>query len=166
MTAVNDQKWMQYAITLAERAASLGEVPVGAVIIDADENILGEGWNRPIKDHDPTAHAEIMALRAAGKKQKNYRLPSTTLYVTIEPCLMCAGAIIHARVDRLVFGAAEPKAGVVISQKKIFDDDTFNHRVLYEGGVLEESCSEIIRHFFQQRRTNKKQKARDIFAER
>ncbi|MGI1678686.1 MAG: tRNA adenosine(34) deaminase TadA [Cellvibrionaceae bacterium] len=153
---MNDQKWMQYAIGLAGKAASLGEVPVGAVLIDDHENILGEGWNQPISDHDPTAHAEVMALRAAGKNQKNYRLPDTTLYVTIEPCLMCAGAMIHSRIGRLVFGATEPKAGVVVSQKKIFDDEIFNHRVLYEGGVLAEDCSEVMSRFFQQRRAIKK----------
>ncbi len=156
---MNDEKWMRHALALAEKAGSLGEVPVGAVLIDAGGSILGEGWNQPINDHDPTAHAEVVALRAAGKKTKNYRLPGTTLYVTIEPCLMCAGAMIHSRIERLVFGALEPKAGVVVSQKDIFDaDDVFNHRVNYTGGVLAESCSAVISDFFRERRAENKKK--------
>ncbi len=150
-----DQRWMQHALVLAERAAQAGEVPVGAVIV-RDEQVLGEGWNRPISGHDPTAHAEIMALRDAAQRAKNYRLVGATLYVTIEPCTMCAGAIIHARLGRVVFGATEPKAGAVVSNGQVFDQPWSNHRVVYQGGILAQACGERISAFFSQRRAERK----------
>lgn len=146
-----DIKWMRHAISLAERAATEGEVPVGAVLVK-DDQIIGEGWNRPITGHDPTAHAEVMALRAAGKQLENYRLLDTTLYVTLEPCAMCAGAIIHARVSRVVYGAADPKGGAAGSVFDILCSDRLNHRVVSEGGLLAEPCGEILSSFFAARR--------------
>jgi tRNA(adenine34) deaminase len=148
----NDLKWMQHALDLAQKAEDEGEVPVGAVIVLEDE-IIGQGWNRPISTNDPTAHAEIIALRDAGVNQQNYRLPQSTLYVTLEPCPMCASAIIHARVERLVFGAYDPKGGAAGSVFNLLPpDDRFNHSLYCEGGVLEQECGEILRQFFRQRR--------------
>ncbi len=146
---------MRYALALAERAAEAGEVPVGAVVV-LDGEVIGEGWNRPISGHDPTAHAEIMALRAAARAVANYRLVDAQLYVTIEPCTMCAGALVHARIRRLVFGAQEPKAGAVISNARVFDQPWLNHRIDYCGGVLADACSARIGAFFRQRRAQKK----------
>lgn len=147
-----DSQFMQHAFELANRAAEQGEVPVGAVVV-RDGEIIGEGWNSPISRHDPSAHAEIQALRDAGQRVGNYRLPEATLYVTLEPCVMCAGAIIHARIKRLVYGAYDPKSGAAGS---VFDllpsDGRFNHRVICEGGVLEEACAEQLRAFFKARR--------------
>ncbi|MBY4675757.1 tRNA adenosine(34) deaminase TadA [Marinobacterium arenosum] len=151
-----DQRWMEYALQLAERAAEAGEVPVGAVLVHQGE-VIGEGWNRPISGHDPSAHAEIIALRDAAQRLQNYRLVDSTLYVTIEPCTMCAGAIVHARVARVVFGASEPKAGAVISNGQLFDQPWLNHRVTYSGGLLADACSERISAFFRQRRALQKQ---------
>jgi tRNA(adenine34) deaminase len=143
---------MQQAIDLARRAEAEGEVPVGALIV-RDGEVIGEGWNRPIGLNDPSAHAEIQALRDAGQRVGNYRLPGATLYVTLEPCVMCAGAMIHARIERLVFGATDPKGGAVGS---VFDllppDGRFNHRFDCVGGVLEAECSTLLRTFFKQRR--------------
>ena len=154
--AVNrDEKWMQYALALAVKAAEKGVVPVGAVIV-RDNQILGEGWNQPISSCDPSAHAEVVALRDAGQKEKNYRLPGATLYVTIEPCTMCAGAIVHSRIERIVYGAAEPKAGVVESNPCVFEGEHLNHRVDYQGGVLAKACSELLSSFFKTRRAAKK----------
>jgi tRNA(adenine34) deaminase len=151
----DDAHWMREALSLAERAAGLGEVPVGALLI-AGHEILGVGWNCPIGTQDATAHAEIQALRDAGRRIGNYRLPGTTLYVTLEPCVMCAGAIIHARVARVVFGAADPKAGACGS---VFDllpsDHRFNHRTACIGGVLAEPCGERLRAFFRERRPSR-----------
>jgi tRNA(adenine34) deaminase len=147
----DDVRWMEHALTLAQRAEAEGEVPVGAVLVHG-EKILGEGWNRPIGTHDPSAHAEMMALRAAALAEKNYRLPGSTLYVTLEPCVMCAGAIIHARVARLVFGASDPKAGAVNSVYDVIGNPRLNHRVEWSGGVLEQECSEILKIFFKSRR--------------
>lgn len=152
-----DEYWMNYALQLAQKAAEEGEVPVGAVIV-RDGSILGEGWNSPITKHDPTAHAEIVALRNAGENLQNYRLPGATLYVTIEPCTMCAGAIVHARIARIVYGACEPKAGVVESHPCVFDGAHFNHKVIYQGGVLARQCTQLMSDFFQQRRLDKKMK--------
>jgi tRNA(adenine34) deaminase len=152
-----DERWMTHALTLAKKAADQGEVPVGAVVVRGDE-LIGEGWNKPISACDPTAHAEVVALRDAGLNEKNYRLPDTTLYVTIEPCTMCAGAIIHSRVARVVYGAVEPKSGVVESNPCVFDGEHLNHRVQYQGGVLAQSCSEIVSGFFKARREAKKKK--------
>ncbi|WP_051560530.1 tRNA adenosine(34) deaminase TadA [Marinobacterium jannaschii] len=152
-------RWMKHALQLAERAADLGEVPVGAVIV-LNDKVIGEGWNHPISGHDPTAHAEIMALRAAAQAVENYRLVDAELYVTIEPCTMCAGAIVHARIRRVVFGATEPKAGAVISNGKVFGQPWMNHLVDYRGGVMAEQCSERISAFFRQRRAQKKAQKR------
>ncbi len=146
-----DMDYMQRALTLAKRAQALDEVPVGAVLVKSGE-IVGEGWNRPVSSSDPTSHAEIVALRDAAQRLENYRLPDTCLYVTIEPCTMCVGAIIHARVKRVVFGAAEPRAGAVKSQLQLLEGDHFNHRVEWVGGVLAEPCGELIRDFFRARR--------------
>jgi tRNA(adenine34) deaminase len=143
---------MEQALALARRGAGEGEVPVGAVVV-LNGAILGEGWNRPIAANDPTAHAEIQALRDAGQRLGNYRLPGTTLYVTLEPCVMCAGAIIHARVARVVYGASDPKAGACGSVFHLLpSDDRFNHRTTCVGGVLAEECGEALRAFFRARR--------------
>ena len=143
---------MQQALNLADRAEAAGEVPVGALLVRRGR-VIGEGWNCPITSHDPTAHAEIMALRAAGRREANYRLPNSTLYVTLEPCPMCAGAIVHARVKRVVYAAADPRSGAAGS---VFDllpsDQRFNHRVTVEGGCLAEIAGEKIRNFFRARR--------------
>lgn len=147
--------WMQHALELAHRAEGEGEVPVGAVIIH-NEQIIGEGYNRPIVDSDPTAHAEVVALRSAANKINNYRLLETTLYVTLEPCIMCSGAIIHARVKRVVYGATDPKAGAVKSVFNILGTDCLNHRVNVEDGVLAKECGQILSHFFRKKRNEKK----------
>lgn len=142
---------MRHALELAERASNIGEVPVGAVLVK-DDVLIAEGWNCPIGTNDPTAHAEIMALRAAGVRLGNYRLVDTVLYVTLEPCVMCMGAIVHARVKRLVFGAPDPKRGAVCSALQLADTEFLNHKVEYRGGVLEEDCGRLLRRFFQERR--------------
>ena len=146
---------MRYAIRLAQRAESLGEVPIGAVVIKNDQ-CIGEGWNSPIALHDPTAHAEIIALREAGARLNNYRLIDATLYVTLEPCVMCMGAISHARIKRLVFGAFDPKRGAVCHALQLTDAEFLNHHVSWQGGVLEETCSELLRDFFKLKRQNSK----------
>lgn len=147
-----DTRWMRHALALAERAAGEGEVPVGAVLVAADGSLLAEGWNRPIALHDPTAHAEIAAMRAGAVALGNYRLTGTTLYVTLEPCPMCAGAIIHARIARLVFGARDPKAGAVHSLYDLIAAPRLNHVVAWSGGVLEDECGLMLRAFFKARR--------------
>jgi len=147
----SDETWMRYALTLAAKAAAQGEVPVGAVII-RDGEVLGEGWNQPITLHDPSAHAEMLAIRAAGVAAGNYRLPDTTLYVTLEPCPMCVGAMIHARIARVVFGAFDPKTGAAGSAFDLLTDQRHNHRVSVSGGVLSEECAETLRAFFRARR--------------
>ncbi len=152
----NDNHWMRYALDLAARAEAEGEVPVGAVLV-LDDQVVGEGWNRPIATHDPTAHAEIQALRVAASKLQNYRLCDTTLYVTLEPCTMCAGAIIHARVKRLVFGAFDPKTGAAGSCFPVLTSDQHNHRVECFGGVLADECSKQLSEFFRLRRLQAKQ---------
>jgi tRNA(adenine34) deaminase len=137
---------------LAARAADEGEVPVGAVLVKQG-TVIGEGWNRPIAARDPTAHAEIQALRDAARRDGNYRLPATELYVTLEPCPMCAGAIVHARVERVVFGAADPKGGACGSVFELLpSDQRFNHRTDCVGGVLEAECAALLREFFRARR--------------
>lgn len=146
-----DQYWMRYALALAEKAEQQGEVPIGAVVV-YEQHCIAEGWNQPISQHDPTAHAEIIALRAAAKRLENYRLPNTVLYVTLEPCVMCAGAIIQARVRRIVFGAYDPKAGAVSSRFDILRDTRHTHRVDCQGGVLAEVCGEMLKQFFINRR--------------
>ena len=150
-----DTFWMQHALELAQRAEAEGEVPVGAVIV-YEEQVIGEGWNRPIIDSDPTAHAEIMAIRAAAKKINNYRLLDTTLYVTLEPCIMCAGAIIHSRVKRVVYGAFDPKAGASESAFTILGTDCLNHKVDVTNGILAEECGQILTTFFRNKRKEKK----------
>jgi len=142
---------MRLALREAERALSLGEVPVGALVV-RDGVILGAGSNEPIGATDPSAHAEVVALRAAAAAAGNYRLPGATVYVTIEPCLMCAGALIHARIERLVFGAPEPKAGAVQSVMRVLDHPPLNHRVTVTGGVLQAECRALLQRFFRARR--------------
>lgn len=146
-----DEKWIRHALSLAHRAEQEGEVPVGAVII-RDGELVAEGWNQPVLSHDPTAHAEVMALRAAGMAEENYRLLDTTLYVTLEPCVMCAGAIIHARVGRVVYGATDPRVGAAGSAFSLLGSDRFNHLVEVCGGVLAEECGDLLRQFFKARR--------------
>jgi tRNA(adenine34) deaminase len=151
ITEADDAAWMRHALRLAERAEALGEVPIGAVVV-RDERFIAEGWNNPIGSHDPTAHAEIVALREAGRAVGNYRLIDATLYVTLEPCVMCMGAISHARIKRLVFGAFDPKRGAVCHALSLSDADFLNHRVAWQGGVLEAECSELLKSFFKARR--------------
>ena len=147
-----DEGFMQHALELARHAEAQGEVPVGAVLVLEDE-IIGEGWNQPIGRHDPSAHAEIMALRDAGRRQQNYRLPETTLYVTLEPCPMCAGAIVHARVGKVVFGASDPRSGAAGSVFDLLPSDRgFNHLTEAEGGLLAEESAGLLRQFFRARR--------------
>jgi len=146
-----DLDWMSRALELARRAESEGEVPVGAVLVLNDE-CIGEGWNRPIGASDPTAHAEIQALRAAALAKGNYRLPGATLYVTLEPCVMCAGAMVHARVAKLVFGARDPRAGAAGSVFSLLDSDRLNHRVQIVEGVGADESSSLLQSFFQARR--------------
>jgi tRNA(adenine34) deaminase len=146
-----DEAWMRYAIRLAQRAEQQGEVPIGAVIVK-DDQCIAEGWNMPIGIHDPTAHAEIIAVRRAGIALENYRLCDATLYVTLEPCVMCMGAISHARINRLVFGAFDPKRGAVCNALSLSDAGFLNHRVNWAGGVLEEECGELLKDFFRARR--------------
>lgn len=146
-----DLRWMQHALELAAHAEAKGEVPVGAVIVRDDE-LIAEGWNQPVMSHDPSAHAEIVALRAAGEAEKNYRLLDTTLYVTLEPCVMCAGAIIHARVSRVVYGATDPRVGAAGSAFSLLGSKQFNHVVQVEGGVMETECGDLLRRFFKARR--------------
>ncbi len=142
---------MRHALALAGRAAAQGEVPVGAVLVK-DGALLAEGYNRPIGDHDPSGHAEIIALREAARTLGNYRLTGSTLYVTLEPCVMCAGAITHARVQRLVFAAADPRAGAVHSLYDVIANPRLNHRVEWTGGVLAAECGQLLRDFFRARR--------------
>ena len=147
----SDIYWMQKAIALAKEAASQDEVPVGAVLV-LDSEIIGHGFNRPIQNSDPTAHAEIIALKMAAARINNYRILKARLYVTLEPCLMCAGAMVHARIDACIFGAFDFKAGAIMSQAKAFDLPFLNHTVAYEGGLLSEECGAILSHFFRGKR--------------
>ncbi|HRD48618.1 MAG TPA: tRNA adenosine(34) deaminase TadA [Candidatus Contendobacter sp.] len=146
-----DHYWMRRALELAQCAAAAGEVPVGAVLV-LDNEAVGEGWNQPISRCDPTAHAEIMALQAAAARLGNYRLVNSTLYVTLEPCAMCAGAMIHARVGRVVFGATDPRAGAAGSIFNILQSARLNHRAEVVGGLLAEECGAVLRDFFRARR--------------
>ena len=148
---MSDVDWMRKALELAGRAEAEGEVPVGAIVVRG-EAVLGEGWNRPIGSHDPTAHAEILALRAAAAVAGDYRLGGATLYVTLEPCPMCAAAIAHARIARLVFGAWDPRQGAAGSAFNLVAADAMNHRVDSYGGVLSEECGTLLRRFFAGRR--------------
>ena len=151
-----DEKMMRYALELADKAEALGEIPVGAVLVDDARNIIGEGWNLSIVQNDPTAHAEIIALRNGAKNIQNYRLLNSTLYVTLEPCTMCAGAILHSRIKRLVFGASDYKTGAIGSRFHFFDDYKMNHTLEITSGVLAEECSQKLSTFFQKRREEKK----------
>lgn len=151
MSAQRDEIWMRRALELAGEAAAAGEVPVGAVLVLGDEPV-GEGRNGPIGGHDATAHAEIQAIRQAGRRLGNYRLLDTTLYVTLEPCVMCVGAIVHARIGRVVYGASDPKTGAVESVFELLTSDRHNHRPVVTGGVLAEACGERLREFFRERR--------------
>ena len=151
MTTETDLRWMRHALQLAERAKTLGEVPVGAVLVKNDE-LVAEGWNQPIASHDPSAHAEMVAMRAAAQVLKNYRLNDLTLYVTLEPCVMCAGAIIHARLSRLVFGADDAKAGAVRSVYDVIAQPRLNHRLDWTGGVLADECGAVLTTFFKNKR--------------
>lgn len=146
-----DDYWMRCALELARQAEKEGEVPVGALVI-LENQIIGAGWNQPIGLSDPSAHAEIAALRDAARRQSNYRLPGATLYVTLEPCVMCVGAIMHARIARVVYGAADPKTGAAGSMFELLGSDKFNHRVAVARGVLADQCAELLRNFFQSRR--------------
>ena len=143
---------MRAAIELAEEAGRCGEVPVGAVIVGPDGQVVGRGFNQPIRRHDPTAHAEVMALRDAADSLGNYRLPGCTLYVTLEPCVMCAGAIMHARIGRVVFGARDPKTGVAGSVIDLFGETRLNHHAAVEGGLLADACGALLSGFFAGRR--------------
>ena len=138
---MNDETGMTFALDLAKQAAATGEVPVGAIVVH-ENKIIGRGFNAPISRHDPTAHAEVMALRAAAKKMQNYRLTGATLYVTLQPCAMCLSAMMHARIERCIYGATDPKKALNMT----------NHHVISEGGVLEEACAEILKTFFKERR--------------
>ncbi len=145
------QHWMRCALALAAEAARVGEVPVGAVVVSAGR-LLGQGRNETLGRGDPTAHAEILALRDAAQRAGNHRLAGAEMFVTIEPCTMCAGALVHARIERLVFGAPEPRAGAVVSTAAVLDNPALNHRVHWEGGVLAECAAEMLREFFKERR--------------
>lgn len=151
----NDELWMRYALQLAEKAWEQQEVPVGAVLVRGGI-MLGEGYNQTLQQHDPSAHAEIMALRAAGQQVGNYRLPDSTLYVTLEPCAMCAGALVHARIERVIFGAFDPKTGAAGSVFNLLDDERHNHQVMVQGGVLQAACAEQLQAFFRERRQRQK----------
>lgn len=147
----DDEHWMRAALQCAQRAAALGEVPVGCVIV-RDGVVIGEGYNHPISGCDPTLHAEVAALRDAARRVGNYRLPGATLYVTIEPCTMCVGALIHARIARVVFGALEPRAGAVVSQLRLLEAAHFNHRIEVEAGIMADTCADLMQDFFRARR--------------
>ncbi|XQE68032.1 tRNA adenosine(34) deaminase TadA [Pseudomonas sp. P3C3] len=147
-----DERFMREALALAAEGAQRGEVPVGAVLVQ-DGEVIGRGFNCPISTSDPSAHAEMVAIRAAAAAVHNYRLPGSTLYVTLEPCSMCAGLIVHSRVSRVVYGTTEPKAGVAVSRGQFFSQHFLNHRVLIEGGVLAQECSEMLSAFFKARRS-------------
>jgi len=146
-----DIDFMRLALAEAEQGASLGEVPVGAVLV-VNGIVVGKGFNQPISSHDPSAHAEMVAIRQAAQSVNNYRLPGATLYVTLEPCTMCAGLLVHSRISRLVYGASEPRAGAIVSRSQTLDQPWYNHRVQVEGGVLAEECGAVLTTFFRQRR--------------
>ncbi len=152
MASPQDESFMRLAILQAQKAAAFGEVPVGAVLVH-DDQVIGTGFNQPIGLHDPSAHAEMMAIRAAAKALENYRIPQSTLYVTLEPCAMCCGAILHARVKRVVFAAVDPKTGMAGSVANLFALKAINHQTEIEGGVLADECSHLLREFFKQRRS-------------
>ena len=146
-----DHQFMQQAIEQARLAALAGEVPVGAVLV-RDGKVISSAFNKPISTHDPSAHAEMLALRAAAQNEANYRLPGSTLYVTLEPCTMCSGAILHARVDRVVYGAVDPKTGAAGSVLDVFSSKQINHQTTVEGGLMGDDCGQLLRNFFKERR--------------
>ena len=149
--AAGDETWMRRALALARRARDEGEVPVGALVV-FDERVVGEGWNRPISASDATSHAETEAIRAACREMRNYRLAGATLYVTLEPCAMCIGAIFHARIARVVFGAPDPKTGAAGSVTNLFAEPKLNHHAVVESGLLAQESAELLRTFFAERR--------------
>lgn len=153
--ALFDEKWMNLALEYAQKSAEEGEVPVGAVLV-RDNKLIAAAGNRPIAECDPTGHAEIRTLREAALKEANYRLPASTLYITLEPCTMCVGAIIHARVSRVVFGAREPKAGAIVSQNDLLNHSAMNTSVSFTEGVLANKCSAVLTGFFEMRREQKR----------
>jgi tRNA(adenine34) deaminase len=155
VSELNDAYWMKQALALAQKAWDQGEVPVGAILV-LDDEVIGQGWNRPITRHDPTAHAEIMALRQGGAVLQNYRLLNATLYVTLEPCVMCAGAMVHSRIRRLVYGAADVKTGAAGSLVDILRHPGMNHQVEILSGVLAEECAATLSNFFRMRREQQK----------
>ena len=146
-----DRQYMQMAIEQAQLAAQSGEVPVGAILV-RDGQVLAKTFNKPIANHDPSAHAEMLALREAALTQENYRIPGSTLYVTLEPCAMCSGAMLHARIDRVVDGAADPKTGAAGSVLDLFSSKQINHQTSVEGGIMSEECGQLLRDFFKGRR--------------
>jgi tRNA(adenine34) deaminase len=150
-TAISDELWMEEALRAAQRALEMGEVPVGAAVV-CDGKIVGRGWNRNIADHDPSAHAEVIALREAGANLGNHRLGECELFVTIEPCAMCAGALVQARLKRLVYGADDPKAGAVHSVMEVVNHLKLNHQMEIRGGVLAGRCRDLVQEFFRSRR--------------
>lgn len=151
MQAELDRQFMQQALEQAQLAALSGEVPVGAVIV-RDGQVISKAFNKPITNHDPSAHAEMLALRLAAETEQNYRLPGTTLYVTLEPCTMCAGAMLHARVDRIVYGAPDPKTGAAGSVVDVFASKQINHQTTVNGGIMAEECGQLLKTFFKERR--------------
>ena len=155
LNAKQDEYWMRHALSLSDNAQQQGEIPVGAVLVK-DNQIIGEGWNQSITLHDPSAHAEMMAIREAGKNLENYRLVDSSLYVTLEPCSMCAGLLIHSRIQRLVFGAADFKTGAVGSLLDLLGDPRMNHQVEVKGGVLAKQCGDKLSAFFKLRREQKR----------
>jgi tRNA(adenine34) deaminase len=148
---IEDEKWMSFALEQARKAEKEGEVPVGAILVK-DDLVIAKAHNKPISSNDPTAHAEIQLLRAAGEELKNYRLPGTSLYVTLEPCAMCLGAIMHARIERVVFGAHDPKTGVCGSSENFMEASCFNHKIDIASGVLENESKQLLKNFFNSRR--------------
>ncbi len=148
---IEDEKWMSFALEQARKAEKEGEVPVGAILVK-DDLVIARAHNKPISTNDPTAHAEIQLIRAAGEELKNYRLPGTTLYVTLEPCAMCLGAIMHARIERVVFGAHDPKTGVCGSSENFMEASCFNHKIDLASGVLENESKQLLKNFFNSRR--------------
>ena len=153
---LNDDLWMRQALAQARLAAEMDEVPVGAVLVDEAGELVAAGHNQPISSNDPSAHAEIVTLRAAAHKLGNYRLPGCTLYVSLEPCTMCVGALVHARVKRLVYGAIEPKSGAIESAQRLFATGRYNHQPEVEGGLLAEECAQLLSAFFEARRAARK----------